>query len=53
VADVWLLVTFIRNASALPGGWQRYWYIPAGIAGIFVFALARFIRHLKAFRRGE
>jgi hypothetical protein len=53
VADVWLLVTFIRNASALPGGWQRYWYIPAGIAGIFVFALARFVRHLKAFRRGE
>ncbi|HSQ60202.1 MAG TPA: hypothetical protein VLT84_07190 [Acidobacteriota bacterium] len=53
VADVWLLVTFVRVASGLPGGWQRYWYIPAGIAGVFVFALARFLRHLKAYRRGE
>ena len=53
VADIWLLVTFVRAASGLPGGWQRYWYIPAGIAGIFVFATARFIRHLKAYRRGE
>jgi TRAP-type C4-dicarboxylate transport system permease small subunit len=53
VADVWLLVTFIRAASGLPGGWRAYWYIPAGIVGVFAFALARFLRNLKAFRLGE
>jgi hypothetical protein len=53
VADLWLLVVFIQAASGLPGGWRSYWYIPAGIAGIFVFAFGRFLRHLGAFRRGE
>jgi len=53
VADVWLLVVFVRAASGLPGGWRAYWYIPAAIAGIFVFALARFLRHLRKYRQGE
>jgi hypothetical protein len=53
LADLWLLVVFVRSASGLPGGWQSYWYIPAAIAGIFVFAFARFLRHWKAFRQGE
>jgi hypothetical protein len=53
VADVWLLVVFVGAASGLPGGWRAYWYIPAGILGIFVFAFARFLRHLAAYRRGE
>jgi TRAP-type C4-dicarboxylate transport system permease small subunit len=53
VADIWLLVVFIIGASGLPGGWLRYWYLPAGILGIFFFAGARFLRHLKAYRRGE
>jgi len=43
----------VRAASGLPGGWRAYWYIPAAIAGIFVFALARFLRHLRKYRQGE
>jgi hypothetical protein len=53
LADIWLLVVFVRASSSLPGGWRAYWYIPAGIAGIFALAFARFLRHYKALRRGE
>jgi len=53
VADLLLLIVFIRTASTLPGGWKPYWYIPAAIAGVFLFALARFRRQLSLFLRDE
>ena len=53
VADLWLLVVYLRSAGSLPGGWRAYWYIPVGIAGIMLFALARFRRHWRAFKEGE
>ena len=52
-ADLLLLVVFLRSSSALPGGWKPYWYIPAGIAAVFLFALARFRRQLSLFLRDE
>jgi len=52
-ADIALLVVFLRSAKALPGGWQPYWYIPAGIAIVFLFAASRFRRQLNQFLRDE
>ena len=52
-ADLLLLFVFVRSASALPGGWRPYWYIPSAIAGVFLFALARFRRQLSLFLRDE
>jgi len=53
VADLLLLFAFVRSAEGLPGGWKPYWYIPAAIAGVFLFALARFRRQLALFLRDE
>ena len=53
VADVWLLVVFLRVAPGLPGGLASYWYILAGIAAVLAFAALRLRRHWKAFRAGE
>jgi hypothetical protein len=53
VADLWLLLVYLRAARSLPGGWRAYWYIPFGIAGIMVFALMRFRRHWRAFKAEE
>jgi hypothetical protein len=53
VADLWLLVVFLRAAGGLPGGWRAYWYIPFGIAGVMVFALMRFRRHWRSFKAEE
>jgi len=53
VADVALLIVFIRSSTGLPGGWRLYWYIPAGIGAVFLFALARFRRQLTLFIRDE
>ncbi len=53
VADLLLLAVFVRIATGLPGGWMSYWYIPAGIAAVFVFALNRFLRHLRLFREDQ
>lgn len=53
VADLLLLVVFLRSSSGLPGGWRPYWYIPAGIAAVFLFALGRFRRQLNFFLRDE
>jgi len=53
VGDLFLLYVFLRSASGLPGGWRPYWYIPAGIAAVFLFAMGRFRRHLRHFRRDE
>ena len=50
IGDVFLLYVFLRTASTLPGGWRAYWYIPAGIAAVFLFAMARFRRQLRLFR---
>jgi len=52
-ADLLLLFAFVRFASTFPGGWQQYWYIPAGIAGVFLFALGRFRRQLSLFIQDE
>jgi len=53
VADLWLLVVFLRIAPGLPGGLASYWYILAGIAAVLVFALLRLRRHWRAFQAGE
>jgi len=53
VADLLLLFVFVRSASTLPGGWKAYWYIPAAIAGVFLFALYRFRRQLFLFLQDE
>jgi hypothetical protein len=53
VADIVLLFVFLSVGDNLPGGWNAYWYIPAGIAGILLFAGLRFYRQLMLFRRGE
>jgi hypothetical protein len=53
VADLLLLVVFLRSSGGLPGGWRPYWYIPAGIAAVFLFATARFRRQLSLFLRDE
>jgi hypothetical protein len=53
VADLLLLFAFVRSASTLPGGWKAYWYIPAAIAGVFLFALYRFRRQLFLFLQDE
>jgi len=53
IGDVFLLYVFLRTASALPGGWKAYWYIPAGIAAVFLFAMGRLRRQLRLFRSGE
>jgi hypothetical protein len=53
VADLVLFFVFIRMAGALPGGWGSYWYIPAGIAGVFLFATGRLVRQIRLFRRDE
>jgi len=53
LADLWLLVAYLRVAGSLPGGWRAYWYIPAGIVGIMAFALLRFRRHWRHFKAGE
>ncbi len=52
-ADLLLLFAFVRSASTLPGGWKPYWYIPAAIAGVFLFALHRFRRQLSLFLKDE
>jgi len=53
VADLWLLVVFLRVARNLPGGLAAYWYILAGIAAVLAFALLRLRRQWSAFRAGE
>jgi hypothetical protein len=53
LADLWLLVAFLRVAGGLPGGWRAFWYIPFGILGILVFAGARFRRNWRLFHAGE
>ncbi len=53
VADLWLLVVFLRAARGLPGGLASYWYILGGIGAVFAFALLRLRRHWRAFRAGE
>lgn len=53
VADLWLLVVFLRATRGLPGGLASYWYILAGIVAVFVFALLRLRRHWRAFQAGE
>jgi hypothetical protein len=53
VADLLLLVAFIRSSTGLPGGWKAFWYIPAGIAAVFLFATARFRRQLSLFLKDE
>ncbi|HET9952689.1 MAG TPA: hypothetical protein VFS09_12935 [Candidatus Eisenbacteria bacterium] len=53
VADLWLLVVYLRVAGGLPGGWRAYWYVPVGIAGIMLFALLRFLRNWRLFKAGE
>ena len=53
VADIALLFVFIGRAEGLPGGWRPYWYIPAGIVAVLVFASLRLVRHIKGFRRDE
>jgi len=53
VADIALFFVFLGRASGLPGGWRPYWYIPAGILAVLVFASLRLIRHIKSFRADE
>lgn len=53
IADVALFFVFLGRASGLPGGWRPYWYIPAGILAVLVFASARLVRHIKSFRADE
>jgi len=53
VADLWLLVVFLRIARNLPGGLASYWYILGGISAVLAFALLRLRRHWKAFQAGE
>ena len=53
VADLALLAMFLRVASNLPGGWTPYWYIPAGIAAVFLYALRRFLKQVRQFRQDE
>ena len=53
VADLVLLIAFVRSSDGLPGGWKAYWYIPAGIGAIFLFALSRLRRQLALFLRDE
>ena len=53
VADVWLLVVFLRVANSLPGGIAAHWYILAGIVAVFAFALLRLRRHWRGFQEGE
>ena len=53
VADVALFFVFVGRAGGLPGGWRPYWYIPAGIVAVLVFASLRLVRHVQSFRRDE
>ena len=53
IADLALLVMFLRVASNLPGGWTPYWYIPAGIAAVFLYALRRFLKQVGQFRQDQ
>jgi hypothetical protein len=53
LADLLLLVVFVRSSSGLPGGWKAYWYIPAGIGLVFLFALGRFRKQLGYLLRDE
>ena len=53
VADLLLLIVFLRSSGSLPGGWRPYWYIPAGIAAVFLFALSRLRRQLGLFVKDE
>ena len=53
VADLALFFVFLGRAEGLPGGWRPYWYIPAGILAVLVFASLRLVRHIKGFRRDE
>ena len=53
VADVALFFVFLQRASGLPGGWKPYWYIPAAILAVLVFASMRLVRHIKGFRLDE
>jgi Na+/proline symporter len=50
VADIVLFLVFAGTAKALPGGWTAYWYIPAGILAVLLFALRRLIVQLRLFR---
>jgi len=53
VADVALFFVFLGRAGGLPGGWRPYWYIPASILAVLVFASLRLLRHIKGFRLDE
>ena len=53
VADVALFFVFLGRAGGLPGGWKPYWYIPAGILAVLVFAGLRLVRHVQSFQRDE
>ncbi len=50
VADIVLFYVFIGIAKHLPGGWTSFWYIPAGILAVLLFALRRLLVHLRLFR---
>jgi len=50
VADVILFLVFTRIAKQLPGGWTSFWYIPAGILAVLLFALRRLLVQLRLFR---
>ena len=52
-ADLVLLFVFLGMGDRLPGGLKAYWYIPAGIAGVLLFAGARFLRQLRLFLRDQ
>lgn len=48
LADIALFLVFRQNASAFQPPWTTV--IPIGIAGIFLFALARLRRQIRLFR---
>ncbi len=47
-ADVVLLVVYQQNAAAFVPPWRTV--VPIGIAGIFLFAVARLRRQIRLFR---
>jgi hypothetical protein len=53
VADLVLVVVFVRMSPSLPGGWRAHWYIPMGIAFVFLFALRRFLKYWTLFKADQ
>ncbi len=50
VADLVLFFVFTGTAKQLPGGWTTFWYIPAGIFAVLLFALRRLLVQVRLFR---